>query len=49
VSTQLPIQWALGALSSWSEADGSPPCSAEVKDEWSYTSTPPSLRGLVLN
>jgi hypothetical protein len=32
------------------EADHSPPPSAEVKNEWSYTSTPPiRLHGLVLN
>jgi hypothetical protein len=32
------------------EADHSPPSSAEVKDAWSYTSTPPiPLHGMVLN
>jgi hypothetical protein len=42
---QPPIQWAPGALSLGVkqleyEADHSPPSSAEVKNEWSYTSTP---------
>jgi hypothetical protein len=32
------------------EADHSPPCSAEVKNAWSYTSTPPiRLHGVVLS
>jgi hypothetical protein len=32
------------------EADHSPPSSAEVKNEWSYTSTPPiRLHGVVLS
>jgi len=32
------------------EADHSPPSSAEVKNAWSYTSTPPiCLHGVVLN
>jgi len=40
-----PIQWVPGALSlgvkrSGREADHSPPSSAEVKNAWSYTSTP---------
>jgi hypothetical protein len=40
-----PIQWVPGALSpgvkrSGHEAEHSPPASVEVKDEWSYTSTP---------
>jgi hypothetical protein len=44
--TQPPIQWALGALSlgvKWleCEADHSPLSGAEVKNAWSYTSTPP--------
>jgi hypothetical protein len=53
-STQPPIQWVPGALSlgvkrPGSEADHSPPSSAEVKNEWSYTSTPPiRLHGVVL-
>jgi hypothetical protein len=53
--TQPPIQWVLGALSSGvqrpgREADHSLPSSAEVKNAWSYTSTPPlRLHGVVLN
>jgi hypothetical protein len=44
-STQPPIQWVDGALSLGvkrprHEADHSPPSTAEVKDVWSYTSTP---------
>jgi hypothetical protein len=44
--TQPPIQWVQGALSLGvkrpvREADHSPPSSAEVKNAWSYTSTPP--------
>jgi len=32
------------------EADYSPPCSAEVMNTWSYTSTPPlRLHGVVLS
>jgi hypothetical protein len=43
--TQLPIQWAPGALSLWvkqagHEADHSPPSRAKVKNAWSYTTTP---------
>jgi hypothetical protein len=43
--TQPPIQWVPGALSlgvkrPGREADHSPPSSAEVKNAWSYTSTP---------
>jgi hypothetical protein len=46
VSTQPPIQWIPGALSLGvkrpvRQADHSPPSSAEVKNTWSYTSTPP--------
>jgi hypothetical protein len=42
---QPPIQWVLDALSPevkrpGREADHSPPSSAEVKNAWSYTSTP---------
>jgi hypothetical protein len=42
---QPPIQWAPGALSLGvkrprREADHPPPSSAEVKNAWSYTSTP---------
>jgi hypothetical protein len=44
--TQLPIQWVPDALSlkvkrPESEADHSPPSSVEVKNAWSYISTPP--------
>jgi hypothetical protein len=40
-----PMQWVPGALSPGikrpgREADQSPPSSAEVKNEWCYTSTP---------
>jgi hypothetical protein len=43
--TQPPIQWEPGALSLVAkrperESDHSPPSSAEVKNAWSYTSTP---------
>jgi hypothetical protein len=43
--TQLPIQWVPEALSlrvkrPGREADHLPPSGAEVKNEWSYTSTP---------
>jgi hypothetical protein len=43
--TQPPTQWVAGALSlgvKWPgrEADHSPPSSAEIKNAWSYTSTP---------
>jgi hypothetical protein len=43
--TQPPIQWVTGVLSlrikrPGRETDHSPPSSAEVKNEWSYTSTP---------
>jgi hypothetical protein len=52
--TQPPIQWVLGALSFGvkqlgHEADHSPPSSAEVKNEWIYTSTPSHLHGMVLS
>jgi hypothetical protein len=52
---QPPIQWVLGALSLvvkqlGHEVDHSPPSSAEVKNAWSYTSTPPiRLHGVVLD
>jgi hypothetical protein len=52
--TQPPIQWVPGALflgvkRPVREADHSPPPSAEVKNAWSYTSTPPvRLHGVVL-
>jgi hypothetical protein len=54
-STQPPIQWVPGAPSlvvkrPGCEADHSPPSSAEVKNEWSYNSTPPvRLHGVVLS
>jgi hypothetical protein len=43
--TQPPIQWVAGVLSRGvkrprREADYSPPSNAEVKNAWSYTSTP---------
>jgi hypothetical protein len=50
-----PIKWVRGALpaevkQSLLEAGHSPPSSAEVKNAWSYTSTPPvSLRSVVLS
>jgi hypothetical protein len=53
--TQPPIQWVPGVLSlgvkrPGPEADHSPPSSAEVKNKWSYTSTPPiRLHGVVLS
>jgi hypothetical protein len=53
--TQPPIQWVPGALSLGvkqpeREVDHSPPCSAEVKNAWSYTSIPPvRLHGVVLS
>jgi hypothetical protein len=52
--TQPPIQWGPGALylgvkRPGREADHSSPCSAGVKNEWSYTSTPPiRLNGVML-
>jgi hypothetical protein len=53
-STQPLIQWVPGALSlgvkrPGREVDHSPPCSADVKSAWSYTSTPPlRLHGVML-
>jgi hypothetical protein len=53
--TQPPIQWVPGSLflelkRSVREADHSPPSSAEVKNAWIYTSTPPTcLHGVVLS
>jgi hypothetical protein len=52
--TQPPIQWVTGALSlgvrrPGREAYHSPPSSAEVKNGWSCTSTPPIRHGVVLN
>jgi hypothetical protein len=55
VSTLPPIQWVTGALSLGvkrlgREADNSAPSSAEVKNEWSDTSTPPiRLHDVVLS
>jgi hypothetical protein len=48
VPTHPPIQWVLQALFSgvkWQrhEADHSPQSSAEVKNTWSYNSTPPHV------
>jgi len=45
LETQPPIQWVpgvptLGVKRPGREVDHSPPSSAEVKNEWSYTSTP---------
>jgi hypothetical protein len=53
--TKPPNQWMPGALSlgvkrPGREADHSAPSSAEVKNTWSYTSTPPvRLHGVVFN
>jgi hypothetical protein len=53
--TQPPIQWvpraiSLGIKRSGGEIDHSPPSSAEVKNAWSYTSTPSfRLHGVVLS
>jgi hypothetical protein len=53
--THPPIQWVPGALPlgvkrPGREADHSPPSSAEVKNTWSYISTPPiRLHGVVLS
>jgi hypothetical protein len=53
--TQPPIQWVPGTLSLGvkqlgREADHSPPSRNEVKNAWSYTSTPPiCLHGVVLS
>jgi hypothetical protein len=39
-----------GGKAAGREADHSPPCSAEVKNAWSYTTTPPiRLHGVVLS
>jgi len=54
-SSQDLIQWISGALSlgvkrPGREADHSPSSSSEVKNAWSYTSTPPiRLHGVVLS
>jgi hypothetical protein len=53
--TQSPVQWIPGTLSlrvkrPGRETDHTPPFSAEVKNAWSYTSTPPvRLHGVVLS
>jgi hypothetical protein len=53
--TQPPIQWETGALflgikQPGREADHSPPFSVEIKNAWSYISTPPiRLYGVVLS
>jgi hypothetical protein len=53
--TQPPIQLAQGALSlgvkrPWREAEHTPPSSADFKNTWSYTATPPvRLHGMVLS
>jgi hypothetical protein len=53
--TQPLIQWvavvlSLGVKRPGGEADHSPPSSVEVKNVWSYTSTPPvRLHGVVLS
>jgi hypothetical protein len=53
--TQPPTQWVPGTLSlgvkrPGREADHSPPTSSEVKNAWSYTSTPSiRLHGVVLS
>jgi len=53
--TQPPIHWVQGTLMlglkqrGW-EADHSPPSSADIKNAWSYTSTPPiCLHGMVFS
>ena len=48
-TTQRPLHWVLRVLSSGVKpperaADHSPPSSAEVKNEWGSTSTPPPVR-----
>jgi hypothetical protein len=55
LATQPLIHWVPGASTPGvkqpgREADHSPPSSAEVKNAWSYTSTPPiRLGGVALN
>jgi hypothetical protein len=39
--SQPPIHWLPGVKRQGREADNSPPFSAEVKNTWSYTSSPP--------
>jgi len=38
--TQPAVQWVMGVMQPGHEADHSPPLSSEVKNAWSYTSTP---------
>jgi hypothetical protein len=46
----VPEALSLGVKQSGHEADHSPPYSAEVKNAWNYTSTPPiCLHGVVLS
>jgi hypothetical protein len=46
----VPAALSLGIKRPGREADHSPPSSAEVKNAWSYTSTPPiRLNGVVLS
>jgi hypothetical protein len=52
--SQPPVQWIQENLSPGikrpvCEADKSPPSSTEVKNAWSYTSTPLCLHGAVFN
>jgi len=55
IPSQSPVKWVPGALSLQvkrpvREADHSHPCSAQVKNAWSYTSTVPiRLYGMVLS
>jgi hypothetical protein len=39
--TQLPVKWVPGIKRSWHGADHPPSSSAEVENEWRYTSSPP--------
>jgi hypothetical protein len=46
----VPLALSLGVKRPQSEACHSPPSSAEVKNAWSYTSTPPTrLHGVVFS
>jgi len=52
--TQPPIQWihvplSLGIKGPGREADNLPPSCSEIKNAWSYTSTPIHLHGVVLS
>jgi hypothetical protein len=45
-----PASYLMGIMRQGHEADHSPPSSAEVKNAWSYNSTPPiRLHGVVLS